>query len=161
MPDTYTLTPLAYALPILHSAQYPSSTTLGLFLANGTDTDITDAIPLQHLNTSLSPYTELGLELVTAHAESKGLKVVGMYVAHENEKGQVAGLGRIGEKILTKLGAGAGGFGVGLVLNNERLGNEEGAFDVRAAPLMSHLSPTIRAFNRRAECIDLLVKFPD
>jgi hypothetical protein len=119
---SYTLTPQAYAIPILHSALHPSSTTLGLFLA--TSTEITTSIPLQHINTSLSPYTELGLELATAYAESKGLKVVGMYIAHEDK---VAGLGRVGEKILGKLGGGA----FGCVLNNERLGAGEGAFDVR------------------------------
>lgn len=39
----------------------------------------------------------------------------------------MAGLGRVGEKILGKLGVGA----FGAVLNNERLATGEGAFDVR------------------------------
>jgi len=123
MPETYTLTPQAYALPILHSALHPSSTTIGLFLASASD--ITEVVPLQHINTSLSPYTELGLELATAYAEGKRLKIVGIYVAHESE---TKGLGRIGERILARVG----GFGV--VLNNERLGAGEGAFDVRLSP---------------------------
>ena len=120
MPDTYTLSPIAYALPILHSALHPSSTTIGLFLASSSD--ITEVIPLQHVNTNLSPYTELGLELATTYADGKGLKIVGMYIAHESD---TKGLGRVGERILAKVG----GFGV--VLNNERLGAGEGAFDVR------------------------------
>jgi len=120
MPDTYTLSPIAYALPILHSALHPSSTTIGLFLASSSD--ITEVIPLQHVNTNLSPYTELGLELATTYADGKGLKIVGMYIAHESD---TKGLGRVGERILAKVG----GFAV--VLNNERLGAGEGAFDVR------------------------------
>lgn len=126
MPDpspSYVLTPQAYALPILHSALHPSSTTIGLFLASSTN-EITTSIPLQHINTSLTPYTELGLELATVYAESRGLEVVGIYIAHEDK---VAGLGRVGEKILGKLGVAA----FGAVLNNERLATGEGAFDVR------------------------------
>jgi hypothetical protein len=116
---SYTLSAQAYALPILHAALHPSSTCLGLFL--GSSTEITEVVPLQHINTSLSPYTELGLELATTYAEGKGLKVLGMYIAHEAE---AKGLGRVGERILAKVG----GFGV--VLNNERLEAGEGAFDV-------------------------------
>jgi hypothetical protein len=67
------------------------------------------------------------------------LKVVGIYVAHEAES---KGLGRIGERILAKVG----GFGV--VLNNERLGAGEGAFDVR----LLHLSIDVnRAFRWRGD----------
>jgi hypothetical protein len=137
MPETYTLSPQAYALSILHSALHPSSTTIGLFLASSSE--ITEVVPLQHINTNLSPYTELGLELATAYADGKGLKVVGIYVAHEAES---KGLGRIGERILAKVG----GFGV--VLNNERLGAGEGAFDVR----LLHLSIDVnRAFRWRGD----------
>lgn len=56
---------------------------------------------------------------------------MGLYIAHESE---VKGLGRIGERILSKFGGGA--FGV--VLNNERLGAGEGAFDVRLCFSFSH-----------------------
>jgi hypothetical protein len=128
MPEIYTLTSAAYALPILHSALHPSSTTIGLFLASSSE--ITEVVPLQHVNTNLSPYTELGLELASTYAEGKGLKVAGIYVAHEVE---TKGLGRIAERILAKVG----GFGV--VLNNERLGAGEGAFDVRlCSPLYQY-----------------------
>ena len=133
MPETYTLTPTAYALPILHSALHPSSTTIGLFLASSSE--ITEVVPLQHINTSLSPYTELGLELASTYAEAKGLKVVGIYVAHEADS---KGLGRIGERILAKVG----GFGV--VLNNERLGAGEGAFDVRISPFSHDIVGNVR-----------------
>jgi len=133
MPDTYTLSPIAYALPILHSALHPSSTTIGLFLASSSD--ITEVVPLQHVNTNLSPYTELGLELATTYADGKGLKIVGMYIAHESE---TKGLGRIGERILAKVG----GFGV--VLNNERLGAGEGAFDVCISPPFAILDHRIK-----------------
>lgn len=103
---SYTLSATAYAIPILHAAQHPSSTTTGLLLgpssSSSTSTpqvSITDAIPLQHVNTSLSPYTELGLEMVDKYAESKGMRVVGLYVARESGEG----LGRTGERLLAKL----------------------------------------------------------
>lgn len=133
MPNTYTLSPIAYALPILHSALHPSSTTIGLFLASSSD--MTEVVPLQHVNTNLSPYTELGLELATAYADGKGSKIVGMYIAHESD---TKGLGRVGERILAKVG----GFGV--VLNNERLGAGEGAFDVRLSPSFSEIGHWIK-----------------
>lgn len=134
---SYTLSPAAYAIPILHSALHPSSSTTGLFLssspASSAEITITHAIPLQHHNISLTPYTELGLELATAHAESKGARVVGMYICHEGDGG---GLGRVGEKLLAKLKEGyAGAFG--LVLDNAKLANGEGAFNVSLCSALS------------------------
>jgi len=58
-----------------------------------------------------------------------------MYIAHEAE---TKGLGRIGERILAKVG----GFGV--VLNNERLGAGEGAFDVRIFPVSDVIAGNVR-----------------
>jgi hypothetical protein len=132
MSDSYTLTPQVYALPILHAAQHSSSTTTGLFLApstsgSSTPTQITNTIPLQHLHTSLTPYTELGLELATTYAEREGMRVMGMYICHGDES--VSGLGRVGEKLLAKLKEGQEGV-FGLVLDNEKLAAGEGAFNV-------------------------------
>lgn len=61
--------------------------------------EVTEVVPLQHVHTTLSPYTELGLEMVDKYAEGKGMRVVGMYIAREGGEG----LGRTGEKILGKL----------------------------------------------------------
>jgi hypothetical protein len=96
---TYTLTSEAYTIPLLHAAAHLGHTVLGLLLSSSTSTDIlsTTAIPLQHMYTSLSPMTELGLEMVSLYAEEKGLRIVGVYVARD---GPDEGLGRIGEQIL-------------------------------------------------------------
>lgn len=103
---SYTLSPQAYALPILHAAAHPSSTVLGLLLASGSE--ITDALPLVHRYTSLSPTTELGLALARAHADKEGKRVVGVYVA----LGEGEGLGRAGGAVLKSLGEGAVGISV-------------------------------------------------
>lgn len=148
---TYTLSPEAYALPLLHAALHPSSTVTGLFLSplssnpssasaavpdaasptlnnkqdGGTSSNavpqqadeinITHSIPLQHTYTSLTPYTEIGLELAQAYAEDQGLRVVGMYVARGDDAAPKAGegLGRIGERMLGVLREGwQGAFGL-------------------------------------------------
>lgn len=100
---TYSLDSLAYALPILHAARYPSYTVLGLFLGSlnpSGDVIVEDAVPLLHHYTSLTPMAEAGLSLVRAEAKSRGLSLVGLYVIYE---GEVTGLGRVGERVLQEL----------------------------------------------------------
>ena len=102
-PFTYTLTAQAYTIPLLHAAHH-LSTVLGIFLGSIPSTStshivIEDAIPLIHHYTSLTPMTEIALELADAYARERGLQVVGMYLAPENG----TGLGRVGEKVLLAL----------------------------------------------------------
>ena len=102
---TFTLTPLAYTLPLLHAARH-LSTVLGIFLgrsspspsssSSASEIIIEDAIPLIHHYTSLSPMTEVALEMAELYAEERGLSVVGVYLAPES----ATGLGRVGEKVL-------------------------------------------------------------
>jgi hypothetical protein len=108
MSNPYTLCPAAYALPLLHAAAHPSSSVLGLLLAAGTSTAITDALPLVHRYTSLTPATELGLELAIAHATRERKRVVGVYVALADGEG----MGRAGENLLKSLGEGVVGISV-------------------------------------------------
>lgn len=88
MPPTYALTPESYALPILHAAQYPSSTVQGVFLApsassssSASQVTVTRSIPLIHIDGSSSIYTEIALEHVEVYAQKEGLSVVGVYEA--------------------------------------------------------------------------------
>ena len=111
-PYTYTLTSLAYTLPLLHAARHLSYTVIGLLLSRSPspitpDTSssritIDDAIPLIHHYTSLSPMMELSLDLALAHANEKGMKIVGMYIGREGT-GVGEGLGRVGDKVLEVL----------------------------------------------------------
>lgn len=114
---TYTLTGNAYTIPLLHAARYTAHTVLGIFLGTIDETTrrviIQDAIPLLHHYTSLSPVAEAGLTLIEEEAKGKGLKLVGLYVAHE---GSVNGLGRVGERILEGLKVGFEGV-VGLTVS--------------------------------------------
>ncbi|WVQ80174.1 hypothetical protein IAT38_002279 [Cryptococcus sp. DSM 104549] len=124
---TYTLTPLSYSLPILHAAAHPSSTVLGVFLSSSpvssTSISIEDALPLLHVYTALSPMMEAGLSLAEEYAKGKGMRVVGLYVAREDE----GGLGRVGERVLGVLREKfAGSFG--LSLDNDRLAAGQPAY---------------------------------
>lgn len=116
---TYTLTPTAYALPILHAAAHPSSTVTGLLLSSNTTTtnmEITDAYPLVHRYTSLSSTAELGLDLARAKAVTDGKRIVGVYVA----PAEGAELGRAGEAILVALRSDFAGA-IGIVVSGSLL----------------------------------------
>jgi hypothetical protein len=94
---TYTLSPTAYALPLLHAAGHPSSSVQGVFLADTSSAstassttgsgrrplEIVDAVPLIHAEATLTPIIEAGLEIVKAYADKKGLTIVGMYEVSE------------------------------------------------------------------------------
>lgn len=65
-----TISALAYLKVVLHAAKYPASTVIGL-LVGTVDTatnacTVTDALPLAHQWTDLSPMAEAGLQLVRA-----------------------------------------------------------------------------------------------
>ncbi|XP_020283169.1 ER membrane protein complex subunit 8/9 homolog [Pseudomyrmex gracilis] len=80
----------AYCKIILHAAKYPHCAINGLLLgkqetANGRqDLCIKDAIPLFHICLHVSPMAEIALTLVDQLAASKGLILVGYYLANEN-----------------------------------------------------------------------------
>ncbi|KAL9941058.1 hypothetical protein V8E36_000546 [Tilletia maclaganii] len=84
----------AYGKVVLHAAKYPASTVRGLLVgsssssnssAGGGSVTITDAIPLVHNWTDLTPVTEIGCALAQAHlsstAGSSGPHIVGLYEA--------------------------------------------------------------------------------
>ena len=102
---------VGYAMPLLHAAKYHSDTVIGVLLApnpaaEGSSTGsttpaqihITDAIPLLHHYTSLSPMAEAALDLCEVEAKGRGLVLAGVYVAHASDA--EVGLGRPAERIL-------------------------------------------------------------
>lgn len=62
------LSPLAYLKVVLHAAKYPANTVIGLLVgtvdAASSTCTVSDAIPLVHAWTDLSPMTEAALQLV-------------------------------------------------------------------------------------------------
>lgn len=102
MAPAYTLTAETYALPILHAAQHPSSTVLGLLLAPSSSSsspsspavEVTRAIPILHIDTSSSIYAEVAIDHVAVNAQREGLSVVGMYEAGTQPGEGEAGLSR-------------------------------------------------------------------
>lgn len=65
---TYTIAHQAYLRVALHAAKYPHKQVNGVLLGNETSSgavQISDAIPLLHHWTSLSPSMEIGLNLVS------------------------------------------------------------------------------------------------
>ncbi|XP_043263530.1 ER membrane protein complex subunit 8 [Colletes gigas] len=82
----------AYCKIILHAAKYPHCAINGLLLAKqknksdskSTELRIEDAIPLFHICLHVSPMAEIALTMVDQYATSKGLIIVGYYLANEN-----------------------------------------------------------------------------
>ena len=110
MAPAYTLTAETYALPILHAAQYPSSTVLGLLLAPSSSSsspspavEVTRAIPILHIDTSSSIYTEVAIDHVAMYAQREGLSVVGMYEAGTQPGEGEVGLSRAARGLLKGL----------------------------------------------------------
>ena len=68
---SYTVSHLAYIKVTLHAAKYPHKQVNGVLLGNTTGSagqaqvEVTNAIPLLHHWTSLSPSMEIGLDLVS------------------------------------------------------------------------------------------------
>ncbi|GAA5994878.1 ER membrane protein complex subunit 8/9 family protein [Rhodotorula paludigena] len=84
----YSLAPLAYLKIVLHAAKYPASTCVGLLLGTVDDKStgqctVSDAIPLLHHWTDLSPAMEAGLQLADVFAKQQQVVFLGVYVANE------------------------------------------------------------------------------
>lgn len=104
----YSIASLAYLKLVLHAAKFPSSTCVGLLIGTvaGSSCTITDAVPLLHHWTNLSPMAEAGLGLVSParcfvveerssqptwpsleqaelYAKQQQLVFLGLYVANE------------------------------------------------------------------------------
>ena len=58
----------AYIKPLLHAANYPSCTVIGLLLADA-EANVVDCLPLLHHWTDLSPMLEIGLSMVRCLAQ--------------------------------------------------------------------------------------------
>lgn len=88
---SYSITPTAYSLPILHAAAQPSSTVIGVLLSSSSPQDskqvVDDAVPILHHYTSLSPMMEAGLSIVGKYAEINRKRIVGVYVARDEGNG--------------------------------------------------------------------------
>ncbi|KWU43628.1 UPF0172-domain-containing protein [Rhodotorula sp. JG-1b] len=81
------LSPLAYLKVVLHAAKYPANTVIGLLVgtvdAASSTCTVSDAIPLVHAWTDLSPMTEVALQLAQIYADQQQLVFLGLYVANE------------------------------------------------------------------------------
>ncbi|KAL1689373.1 hypothetical protein GGG16DRAFT_57880 [Schizophyllum commune] len=93
---SYTFSDDAYLKLFFHCAKYPHRAVNGVLLGSetGDEVQITDAVPLLHHWTHLSPMMEIGLDLAATYAASVGLKLVGYYQACE----------RLDDKALTPVG---------------------------------------------------------
>ncbi|KAA1470814.1 UPF0172-domain-containing protein [Dentipellis sp. KUC8613] len=133
---TYTLAPLAYTKLILHALKHPHTPANGVLLgtvsrsltgtnAVAVDVAITDAVPLLHHWTSLSPMMEVGLELARGHAAAHNLTIVGYYQAaehlHHTKHAHEAALAPVGERVAGMLRA-ACAEAVALVIDGDRIG---------------------------------------
>ncbi|EPQ54571.1 UPF0172-domain-containing protein [Gloeophyllum trabeum ATCC 11539] len=124
---SYTVSHQAYVKIILHSAKYPHKLVNGVLLGKRVGSDqvaIDDAVPLLHNWTSLSPMMEIGLDLASGYAESKGLHVVGYYQASERV-GEVA-LAPVGERMASKISE-AFPEAIALVVDGQQVGSESAA----------------------------------
>jgi hypothetical protein len=68
MPASYTISAQAYYKIFFHAAKHPHRAVNGVLVgkqtSSGGEVEISDAIPLLHHWTSLSPMMEIGLDLV-------------------------------------------------------------------------------------------------
>jgi ER membrane protein complex subunit 8/9 len=125
MSPAYTIDSDAYYKIFFHVAKHPRKSVNGVLLGiqdrPGGAVEITDAVPLLHHWTSLSPMMEIGLDLVCSflltcnatklnkrfkafqYAESAELKVVGYYQACERLVDTA--LAPVGEKVASKIKA--------------------------------------------------------
>ncbi|KAI4520334.1 UPF0172-domain-containing protein [Schizophyllum commune Loenen D] len=99
----YTFSDDAYLKLFFHCAKYPHRVVNGVLLGNevGDEVQITDAVPLLHHWTHLSPMMEIGLDLAATHAASVGLKLVGYYQACERLDD--TNLTPVGEKVARRI----------------------------------------------------------
>ncbi|KAF8158536.1 hypothetical protein B0H34DRAFT_463374 [Crassisporium funariophilum] len=127
---TYTITPEAYYKLFFHAAKHPHKPVNGLLLGTqssptpGGAVVISDAVPLLHHWTSLSPMMEIGLDLATQYADEVGLRVVGYYQACERV--DETALAPVGEKVASKIKA-KFADAVAFVIDGEKFGSGEAA----------------------------------
>lgn len=83
----YTISHQAYLKIFFHAAKHPHKPVNGVLVgkADGSDVLITDAIPLLHHWTSLSPMMEIGLDLVSVSLPSE-LTMVGIDLFEQGQK---------------------------------------------------------------------------
>ncbi|KAJ3411797.1 ER membrane protein complex subunit 8 [Chytridiales sp. JEL 0842] len=103
----------AYAKIILHAAKYSVTSIAGALIGSKVGTDkivVSDAVPLFHNVSPLTPMTEVALQQVEIYAEQTGKKVVGIYYGNEValDKRIPAFLAMIVTRIEGKLGGSAG-----------------------------------------------------
>ena len=93
MSTIVTFDALATSKAIAHALKTPSRACCGVFIgapappsdaavsSTSTSTAVTDCVPLFHGDCTTSPYFEIALEQVEAHAKAHGKRVVGAYYA--------------------------------------------------------------------------------
>ncbi|KAK4332360.1 Uncharacterized protein family UPF0172 [Rhodotorula toruloides] len=122
----YSIAPLAYLKLVLHAAKFPSSTCVGLLIGSVAESSctITDAIPLLHHWTDLSPMAEAGLGLAELYAKQQQLVFLGLYVANERLGDQAVpnGVQKMAEAIRRDRPE-----AIVLVVDNEKLASNEPA----------------------------------
>jgi len=105
MPPSYTLSHLAYLKLVLHAAKYPHATVNGVLLTSSAPSSktvlISDAVPLLHHWTTLSPMMEIGLDLAGTHADDNNARLVGYYEA--SDRTSDTSLSSTGERVYAKL----------------------------------------------------------
>ncbi|OWZ37644.1 hypothetical protein C351_04510 [Cryptococcus neoformans c8] len=142
---SYSITPTAYSLPILHAAAQPSSTVIGVLLSSSSPQDskqvVDDAVPILHHYTSLSPMMEAGLSIVGKYAEINRKGIVGVYVARDEGNGLPRAVERVW-KILRESFEGA----FALAIDNGKLAAGQPAYipylPTEASPYLLHAVPT-------------------
>ncbi|KAL1722838.1 hypothetical protein EV715DRAFT_286883 [Schizophyllum commune] len=123
---SYTFSDDAYLKLFFHCAKYPHRAVNGVLLGTeaGDEVQITDAVPLLHHWTHLSPMMEIGLDLAATYAASVGLKLVGYYQACERLDDTT--LTPVGEKVARRIRdscANAAAF----VIDGEQIGSGSAA----------------------------------
>jgi len=135
-PQTYTISRLTYLKVLLHAAKYPTCTVNGVLLTasspGAADVVVSDAVPLLHHWTSLSPMMEIGLDLVGGYAEDAGLRMIGYYEA--SERADEKSIGPVGDRVVAKIKA-TSSDAVAFVLDAEALSmGEAGLLPYTATP---------------------------
>ncbi|KAI9430496.1 hypothetical protein F5148DRAFT_195371 [Russula earlei] len=133
----FDLADLAYVKLILHAFRYPTYPVYGFLLGpaptTGAPIEIVDAVPLYCSFNYPSRSLEDAFELVTHHASSRQLWVVGYYEAPVGE----AFIYIADKYIVTKINEKFRAL-VALVFNREKLLDESGAALVSYAPIMPY-----------------------
>ncbi|KZV60128.1 UPF0172-domain-containing protein [Peniophora sp. CONT] len=122
---SYNLSDLAYAKMLVHALKHPHARVNGVLLGSsgkGKEVTISDAVPLLHHWTSLSPMMEIGLDITRNHAADRGLSIVGYYQAMEYVDANAASLGPVGERVVEKIKDGFADA-LAIVIDGAKLGS--------------------------------------